>query len=191
MIGSVWTFITSSNGLLQAIIIAAISAIIARLVTPKGRLVWSTSHQHYYSMRNLEGGSFPVRTQQLWFQNVGRAPIEDVELVLNWEPQHFEVWNPRGYSKSKLDDGRLVLTFPYLSANEHFTLSMLDTIGDLPIVLSARSKSGLGKEVIMAPMRVMPKWMLFAMLGLMLFGFGSLMWFAVQPFVGVTAASGT
>ncbi len=83
MIGGIWTFITSSNGLLQAVIIAIISAVIARLVTPKGRLVWSTSHQHYYSMRSLEGGSFPVRTQQLWFQNVGRAPIEDVELVLN------------------------------------------------------------------------------------------------------------
>ncbi len=84
-----------------------------------------------------------------------------------------------------------MLTLPYLSAQEHFTLSMLDTIRDLPIVLSARAKSGLGKEVTMAPTRVMPKWITFTLLAFVLFGFGSLVWFAVQPFIGATAAPGT
>lgn len=183
MLGQVWSFVTSSNGLLQAIIIAVLSAVIARLVTPRGRLVWSTSHQHFYRIPNLQGGNFPVRTQQLWFQNVGRAAIEDIEVVLNWEPQHFEVWNPRAYNKTKLEDGRLVLTFPYLAAQEGFTLSMIDTVEDLPAVLSTRSKSGLGKAIPMAPQRLFPRWVSVALLALVLFGFSSLVWFLVQPFV--------
>lgn len=180
MLGQVWTFITSGNGLFQALLITLASALVARFLTPRGRLVWSTSHQHHYNIRNVEGGHFPVRTQQLWFQNVGRAAIEDVEIILNYEPQHFEVWNPRAYTKSKMDDGRLVLTFPYLAAREYFTVSMLDTIGDLPSLLSARSKSGLGKLINMGPQQVFPRWLSLVLWAFIFFGFSSLVWFLVS-----------
>lgn len=187
MVQTAWNFITSGNGLLQAIIIALVSALVARLFTPRGRLVWSTSHQHFYSIRNLEGGNFPVRTQQLWFQNTGRAAIDDVEIILNYEPQHLEVWNPRAYTKAKLDDGRLVLTFPYLAAREYFTISMLDTIGDLPVLLMARSKSGLGKQINMGPQQIFPRWVSMVLWAFIFFGFSSMLWFAIQPFLWVAA----
>jgi hypothetical protein len=176
----VWEFVTSGSGLVQAILIAIATALLARFFQPKGKLIWSTSHQHYYSMRNLDGGHFPVRTQQLWVQNVGKAAIEGVEIILNYPPQHLEVWSPRAYDQQVLEDRRLVLTFPYLASNEFFTVSMLDTISDIPVVLSTRSKSGLGKQIEMGPQRLYPRWIGLLLVLFACFGIGSLVWFVVQ-----------
>ena len=168
-------FATSSFG--QAVGIAIATAIIGRFVTARSKLVWAVSHQHLYQMPRLDDdGSFPVTTQQVWLQNTGRVPAEDVEVVLNWKPQHLEVWEPRNYVSANLPDGRFALVFPYITGGEVVILSMIDTIREIPAIISIRSKSGLGTMVAMAPQRVWSNWIIYPTLIVTMMGFTSVVY---------------
>ncbi len=165
----------------QALIIAAIIGLFARIFTPKGKLVWGVSHQHHYRMPKFgESGTFPVVTQQIWFQNLGRLSIEDIEIVLNWKPQHFEIWDPRNWEQAQTPDGRFVIKIPSLNKTEFFTISMIDTINDLPGVINVRWKGGLGKIVKMGPQRVFPIWFNYFVLLLLFISLVSIMFFILQ-----------
>lgn len=154
-----WISGVLDSGFWQAILLAIGTSLVARAFTARGKLLWSVSHQHIYSMPRLDDeGRFPVRTQQIWFRNAGRASIEAIEIILNWQPQHFEIWNPRQFSTTTLPDGRLVISLPNLSGQEGFTLSLIDTFNDLPMVLNVRWKGGMGKNIPMMPQRVWPSW---------------------------------
>lgn len=155
----------------QPVVIAVITTLIGRIVLSRGKLSWGVSHMHFYQMPRLDdGGSFPVRTQQIWFHNPGRNAIEDVEIVLNWRPQHFEIWDPRLYAVMSLPDGRFAITVPTLAGSESFTLSIIDTFNDIPRVVNVRFKGGLGRLIEMIPQRVYPRWTIFCLLALTLIG---------------------
>lgn len=170
-----------TSGLTQAIVLMLITALVGRFATARSKLLWAVSHQHFYRMPRLDdGGSFPVITQQIWFQNAGRLPAEDIEIVFNWKPQHLEIWPPRSYQSGALPDGRFGITVPYLTGAEVMTVSMIDTIREMPVIVSVRSKSGLGNMVAMAPQRVWPGWMTFTAAALMLTGLTTLFYLLLQ-----------
>lgn len=176
-------FITAfaSSGVGQALIIAAITAVAARLFTPKGRLIWGVSHQHHYRMPNLEkGDTFPVVTQQVWFQNTGRSAINDIEIILNWKPQHFEIWDPRNWDAGYTPDKRFLLKIPSLNRGESFTLSMIDTINDLPMVLGVRWHGGEGAKVEMGHQRIFASWITVTLALLMFVGIISILYLTLQ-----------
>jgi hypothetical protein len=175
--------------LFHALMVALVTALIGRALTAPGRVVWAVSHQHYYRVPMVaEDGTFPIVTQQVWFQNVGRAPVHGVEIVLNWNPQHFEIWSPRKFSQSVLPDGRLVVSIPSLAGYEIFTLSMIDTFRDLPIVLNVRSEQGLGKQVPMMPQRIWPTWFLAILGAALLIGVTTVAYLALQGVLAVYSA---
>ncbi|MBY5884547.1 hypothetical protein ELI54_30035 (plasmid) [Rhizobium ruizarguesonis] len=186
------TDVLSSN-IAQALIIAALTAIAGNYMRPKGKLVWSVSHQHYYSIPNVaeKGGTFPVRTQQIWVQNLGRSSIEDIEIVLNWKPQHYEVWDPRHYAPGTLPDGRHTLRFPNLSSREFFRISILDTINDLPMVMSVRWKDGLGRQIVMTPQEIHPNWKLIFVGLVMLIGATAIIFGALQGIIYLASLAPT
>lgn len=170
-----------NNSIVQALLIAAVTAICARFWRSKGKLVWSVSHQHFYAMPRIdEKGLFPVRTQQIWVQNVGGLPVEKIEVVLNWKPQHFEVWDPRHFDSVILPDGRLAVTFPTLSNGEFFTISMIDTIQDLPVVLNVRWLGGTAKQIPMGPQRIWPHWWLLSMTSIWFIGIITILYLLLQ-----------
>ncbi|WP_395449048.1 hypothetical protein ACHMW7_03835 [Aminobacter sp. UC22_36] len=170
-----------SSGIGQALTIAAITAAVGRTLTARGKLAWAVSHQHFYRMpRFRDDGFFPVRTQQIWFQNLGRAPVEGIEIVLNWKPQHYEIWDPRKYEEVIMPDGRFALMVDSLSGRERFTLSMIDTINDLPGIMNVRTKSGEVRNLIMAPQRVWPNRILWLVAALLLIGITTGVYLALQ-----------
>lgn len=143
----------------QTLIIAAITGIAAKIFSARGKLIWGVSHQHMYRMPNANGqGTFPVATQQIWFRNVGRLPITNVEIVLNWKPTHFEIWEPREWSSADLSDGRIAIKIPTLNQKEGFALSLIETSADLPSVVNVRWNGGIGRNVVMHPQRAYPHW---------------------------------
>ncbi|MFT4002885.1 MAG: hypothetical protein QM684_21840 [Rhizobium sp.] len=128
-------------------------------------------------------------TQQIWFQNTGRSSIQDIEIVLNWKPQHFEIWDPRQWDKAVLPDGRFVIKIPSLYRNEFFTISMIDTINDLPAVLNVRWLGGRGKSVTMGPQRIFPLWFNLTLLAFLFSGVVSILYLLLQGvlhYFGVT-----
>jgi len=154
-------FFTSNIG--QSLAIAAIIAIVTQLLTARGRLAWAVSHHYYYQLANPAGGAaIPVHTQEIWVQNVGRASIDNVEVTLNWKPQHLEIWSPRKYTEDQIANDRIVLTVPRLRGREFFRISMLESRqlpagAQLPDVLAVNWSGGEGRRVAMAPQRIYPK----------------------------------
>lgn len=169
------------NDVVQALIIFGLTAIISTLFTKRGKLVWGFSHQHFYRITRIDGeGVFPIRTQQVWFQNTGRAAVEEIEIVLNWKPQHFEIWNPRKYETSELEDSRFIIQIPYLSDNEAFTISMLDSFKDLPSIVNVRSKTGQPKSISMRPQRIVPRSIIFVLTSLIMIGFSTVLFLLLK-----------
>ncbi|MFT6649929.1 hypothetical protein [Pseudophaeobacter arcticus] len=169
-----------SSDFVQAVAVVILTALVGRLFTAKGRLIWSVSHQYHYSMPRIdEKGRFPVRTQQIWIRNYGRAPLEDIEILLNYPPQHLEIWAPREYETKTITDNRLIVKVPNLAGNEFFTISMLDTFGELPAILSVRSKSGLSTFFNMAPQIQFSPWIKYLIWALIIVGAGTILYFII------------
>ncbi|WP_113180928.1 hypothetical protein [Agrobacterium cavarae] len=144
-----------SSQFAQAVFLAVFSVVVTQLLSAKGKLRWSVRHAHWYRLpaANSDGSDLSVVTQELWFNNTGRAVVENVEIVLNWKPQHYELWTPRDFSQQVLPDGRLIIRVPSLAAKEWFSLSLIDT-KQLPTIVNVRSRNGEAGEILMLPTRV-------------------------------------
>ena len=123
-----------------------------------------------------KGQNLGVWTRQVWIQNGGNAPVDEIEVVLNHHPQHFEFWPPRPYETRTLDVGREVILVRNLAPRENLILALLESRPDvqLPDVLVVRSKTDVGKQVPLGPQRIYPTWINLLVLGVLLFGIGSL-----------------
>ncbi len=161
---------------IQAILVFAITTIVGIILAAKGRLRFGISQGFKYNLRNLEGPDFPVLTQQIWILNSGRATIDEVEIVFNFKPMHYEVADPRKYEESILPDGRMVLQFPYLAGQDHFTIALIETVRpELPWVVGVRCRSGLGRKWDLTPQRQLPNWAI------------SFLWFTIMMGITFTA----
>lgn len=181
-----------SNNLFQSIFILIITIFITKLATSKGVLIYGVPYQHYYSMPRLDAdGKFPVITQQIWFENSGGATLEAVEVIFNWRPQHFEVWDPRSFSERFSADGKLVLEFPYLAARDSFRLSMIETFRqELPMVAAVRHKTGSGKLVVMQPRRILTIWLERLMISLLAIGVSAVLYLVLQLAIWLISMGG-
>ena len=151
----------TTSDIAQALIIYALTFFAGNVFTRRGRLAWAISHQHHFAVP-LPGGAageiVPIRTQEIWFENIGRTSIDEIEIILNQPPLHFEIWMPREHTRAVLPDNRLSLKIPNLSGRESFILSVLNTAQDLPLILTVRWRDGVARQLPMAPRRVWPRW---------------------------------
>jgi hypothetical protein len=174
-----------ASRLVQTLALTFITVAAAQLALAHGKLRWSLRHLHWYKLPGAaaNGDALDVVTQELWFQNTGRAPVEDVEIVFNWKPQHYELWGPRAHSEALLADSRFILRLPSLAAKEFVALSLLDT-RELPAVVNVRSKNSNARQLPIIPVRQFPQWFYLAATLLMLLGLSTaiyLMLWIVSP----------
>jgi hypothetical protein len=116
----------ASDELLAVILAAGLSAIgwfLLWLFTPRGKITWSVSHQHAFGLHSLQPPTV-VYTREIWIQNVGRAIVEDVEVILNFAPSNFDIWPRRQFTTEITPNGNLVLKFDHLNRREYFTISL-------------------------------------------------------------------
>lgn len=117
---------------------------------------------------------------------MGRSPVREIEVILNYKPQHFEIWDPREWKYVTLPDGRIAIKVPSLYAKEFFTISIIDTIGNIPDVISVRSLEGRGKAVAMAPQRIFPNWISYCLAIILFVGFVTIVYFVLQLILRIT-----
>ncbi len=143
---------------LVAFVAELILVLLVVLFTPKAKVIWGISHGFTYRLTWPNQPDLRVQTQKVTVHNVGRAAASDVEVHLNFEPEHFNVWPTQNYETEKNPEDRFTIKFRSLGRNEHVSIEMLST-GDLevPAVLSVRSPQGVAKMVAFAPLRVFPR----------------------------------
>lgn len=171
-----------------AVIVAAllslVGGILIRIFTPRGKLAWGVSHQHAFYLQHLQPPTL-VYTKELWIQNVGRASVENIEVILASPPNHFDIWPQRNFTRTQNPNGNLIITVDSLSRGEYFTLSMFNITLDTPPVTNVRWSGGVGQQRPMAPQQVLKPWQRRLGLALVLFGVFSLLYFLVRGLVAI------
>ncbi|MGA9602538.1 MAG: hypothetical protein WBQ82_00320 [Methyloceanibacter sp.] len=157
-----WLLARLQSNEVAAVIIAALIAGATGLFR-RGRLGWSISHQHNFlvpiqppqgAAKLAQPALQTVYTRDIWVQNVGRGSITNIELVLNYPPQHYEIWPQREFQVVMNPDGRMVIKVASLGAREFFTVVMLSVAHELPLVTNVRSSDGVARAVTMGPQQI-------------------------------------
>ncbi|SFN81056.1 hypothetical protein SAMN04488056_10289 [Cohaesibacter marisflavi] len=134
--------------------------------------------------KEIENQSVIVRTIEIWVQNIGGATASDAEVILNYRPQHFDIWPPLQYKELVNSDGRFVVIVKKLHKRQHFTLSMLVVGGEIPHVVGVSWNQGLGKEVRIGPQQLFSPWVGRVFASLMFIGISSVLYFSVSLIFG-------
>jgi hypothetical protein len=132
-----------------------LSSLILWLVAPSIKLVWGVSHKFFHRLRH-DGGEIGVPTATVVVQNEGRGRATDVEVVFNWPVRTYSVWPQRAYRVAENPEGRWSLSFADLGPKEHFQIHLIEVDNELPDVLTVRCAEAVGKQVPVAPMRIFP-----------------------------------
>lgn len=207
-VGQILERFFQSDEVLAAIIsvmLTALLVVVGRFLTPKGKVAWSVSHQSTFFWRPQPTPAQPaapaqptapaqpaahvpaqnarvvlVYTRDIWIQNVGRAVVTDVEVVLNYDPQHFEIWPQRNFATTTNPRGNYIIKLDSLNPGEWMVVSLLNVDAEIPIVTNVRWEGGQAKERPMAPQQVLPKWARALVAALLLVGVFSLIYFAFR-----------
>jgi hypothetical protein len=99
-----------------------------------------------------------VYVKEIWVQNIGRAPAENVEVILAFAPNHFDIWPQRHFTNAANPNGNFVIKVDNLNRNEHFAISMLQVGGETPLVTNVRWSGGVGQKRPMAPQQAFGAW---------------------------------
>ena len=169
--------------------LTVLSEILRRIIIPKGRLAWGISHNEHFILppvppapppeRSVQQPAPPeqlplplppapppssinVRIRQIFIQNVGRAVAEDIEVTINFLPQHCHVFPPIVKVMPNDQDRFLRLQAKLLNKREYFIISMLESRNNtvLPDVVTVRWNGGVAKQVTITPQQQWPTWIL-------------------------------
>ena len=137
-----------------------IGGLILTWLQPKVKIIWSEPHLFTFLVRppgEPQQSAFNVSTKAIFVQNAGRQPANGVEVILNWEPDTYNIWPVIPCQTERMDDGRFVIRARNLGRREWFRIEMLSS-HELPQVVRVRSPDGVAQEVEMGPMQIFPKW---------------------------------
>lgn len=155
--------------------------IVVQLMQARGNLIYS-SNQWAFNIDNPDGSNSLVTTRHVQFQNDGRAAIKNIEIVLNYAPQHVEFWEPREFKVDFLANKRPVIKIANLNGKEHFIMGMIHFSGPMPDVISVKWEGGKGKPVPVYSQRLYPLWVRAIVVVLQLLGLFSLGYFLYGNF---------
>lgn len=163
-----------------ALAVTVIGQFIVRRLQPKANIVWSNPrqfvHQYVDASNNLD---IAIYTVSYFIQNVGRVVATDIEIHFSTKPQNLQIWPPLQYTGAANPEGFYIITIKDLGRQESFQLELIDIGRSPPAIVNVRNR-GVVKLVNMAPMRVFPVWLNRTVIGLMLFGVFSVVYFLLQ-----------
>lgn len=173
---------------LTSLVVTVGGALILRWLQPKARVQWACSHQFHYNvpLTHKDGSvqATPISVATYMVRNAGKAAAENVEVILNYPPEHYEIWPVLKYENHKNPDGRFIISLPTLGASDYFTVNLIGK-QPMPVLLRVRCSNGRDGEVPFAPMRVFPRWWNITAFGLLLWGAGSALYWLLQVLSGV------
>ncbi|MDB5734393.1 MAG: hypothetical protein JWN16_1030 [Alphaproteobacteria bacterium] len=177
----------ASNEIVAVIVAAILSGagtMLMRLFVGRGKIGWGISHQYVFTLQNTPPSpSLLVYTRQIWVQNIGRSVAEEIEIVFGFKPGHFEIWPQRQFNEIVTPSNSFILKFDNLNPREHFTIMIMQTASDPPMVTNVRWKGGVGRQVVMGPQQLFPRWFTTVLRVLIWFGLFSLFYFLARPFL--------
>jgi len=175
--------IFESKEIVSALMALAITAgtiiiIVRKRLIPNDRVRWAVTHQHAFLLiqPNSPQTNPPLAeatpqqlvqppqrppvlfTRTICVQNVGRARVEGVEIILAASPHHIGVSPQRRYTITAYEQRDLALQFGGLDSQETITLALLNIGLEVPDVKSVLWNGVVAHQTPMAPQQMLPRW---------------------------------
>lgn len=180
--------LTSSNevlGVVVASVITGIFALIGYILRKQPKIRWAEIFIHHYLIPNGENQRLSVLVKDIYVENMGGALARDIEVSLNYKPQHCEIYPHVPYSVRENPDGRQIFKFEKLNPGEFVQMS-LHNIGEaLPETTNVRYDGGQAKRVLTRPQIVFPKYVQVCLFILVILGFLTFVYLPVRLIQGI------
>lgn len=146
------------KAVLVSAVITILIGIVGRTLQPRAKLLWSQIHGFLFLVPVSDPTQPHVNyhTSSHMITNAGRETAKDIELILNFQPEHFEISPPLSYRGDLNPDDRFIIHLDMLGARDFFSLHMIGSL-PLPSLLRVRCSNGRDKNVQMRPTRIFSK----------------------------------
>jgi hypothetical protein len=162
-------------GQFLAFILTTAGSIAVYFLRARVQIVWTRTNQfaHRVKQRAANNAASPepatqpaitevlVHTASFIVQNKGRAIANDVEFVLNYNPDELSVWSQRQYIVEQNPEGRQIVRFETLAPKEVVTINVITVGREMPAALTVRCKEAIGKFIEVYPQQQMPRALIF------------------------------
>jgi hypothetical protein len=146
------------------LIMTGLTALIAKWLTPRSRVVWSNLHAFAFLVSRTPRGpdddqsrTMIIYTQTVLIQNTGKATAEKIEIHFPFKPENFQLFPPVTYAEHRNPDGYFIIIIERLTKGELVMLELLQGVNELPSVMRVRSADHVGIEQAMHWQKVFGK----------------------------------
>jgi len=146
----VWTRLVGSDTLITfglTILISLFAYIFTNWLRPKVKLRYGNLVDLVLLPKNEDGTPGALRVRRTIIANFGTKAADDIEITLNWVPEHLEQYPHLATSDEVKADGRLIIRAPRLNAGESFWLSMTARHGEIPPIIYIRGKDARARPI--------------------------------------------
>ncbi|PMS17834.1 hypothetical protein C0Z18_18480 [Trinickia dabaoshanensis] len=137
----------------------------------------------------IVGQGITIRTSTLTVQNLGRKVAENVEIIHQQKPDHFQLFPQRNYSETTAPDGTHVVMIETLARREVIQMQVL-SYARAPSLVTVRSKDGPGRNVPFQIYPQLPRSVLYAIQVIMLIGAMMTLYWFVRAALFLSRANG-
>jgi hypothetical protein len=149
-----------------SLLVPFITWILVNYFSGRPKLVRSNRHSFTYlinePLRDASGNVIhqkqSVNVASMHVVNSGRTAAKSVEIVFNWEPQHFNVRPSRHYESKTAADGRFSILFANLPLKDVLGFELLAVNSPLPDMVTVTSEQVVGTTRQLALQPVFPRW---------------------------------
>lgn len=177
------------ENLLAYVVTGVVSFVVGVLLInfqPKAKVVHWSPHSFLFK---LTKENVVLQTDALTIQNIGRKQADNVELLLENEPDFYQFAPSVSYKTEKLDNGHFLIRIPTLGPNEHVTLQIL-SYKTVPKALNLRSAAGQASAMPFQIARVWPKWLPAVVWVLLVVGLGFSAYWLITAVIFLSRAIG-
>lgn len=132
---------------------------------PKSRLIIWRTHSFEYNLPlistpenpNPPDTKIPIYIQGARIDNLGRKPVDDIEIIHKERPDFFVIDPAQPYEERNTPTGEHVIFLPHLAPKSGFSIQYFCHLR-YPVMTLARCKQGLAEVVPVRPQIIRPQW---------------------------------
>jgi len=153
-----------------AALLTALLTAVGWLLRPNAKVVWGASHQFAFNVPQASGGTMLIYTKTIFVRNLGRAAARDIEIHFAHKPEHLQIWPTFQYTVASNPEHYFMVVVSTLGPREYFSIEVIQSVRDIPLVTRLRTVDGECKQIAMAPQQIFGRWFTWTVVSLLVLG---------------------
>ncbi|NNE87182.1 MAG: hypothetical protein HKN27_03820 [Silicimonas sp.] len=182
---ALWADIEPAKEFILSVLVTLLTTFLLWLFRARVNLTYGSASTNFHSFRlSPEGEQISVWTEKFYFQNIGRKPAREVEIVFNMIPTSYNMFPTRDHQVSQLGNGFFSIKVPSIAPNELVVIDIIDIGGRELNLQSVNCPDAIANEVKFLPTRQYGKLFEALVCYLLIAGFFASVYFVLQLTVG-------